>query len=286
MKTKKTKEWILLLIVLIILIAAAIHFNNASITGAAIKQEEENAIIGQYSIMPSFRAKLNSNAEDDYRLLREKLSSIIAECKQETDLGSCINSKASELGWECLGEDSDILHDFTSKLQECINLEEKNVVCKFFFDDNDYANKRKNKRSFEIRLTSLYKKVKAELIENKKVAATEYIDLERLQYTDYNNKDSKSANAGLIAIKLDYVYGKPSIDEAYAVSGNSKIDLSKTFLLYKSDNGVNFIDESQQTGFEVASPANKMIELPKAQGFKFCAKTGNVVVKFAVKLSD
>jgi len=275
----ETKDLVLLMGIPVLFISILIYTNNSQITGAVTAKETENNVIGTYSIMPSFKAKIDYNL-DEYLQIKNKLKTeIIDECKTRKDIEECTKIKTEAIGWNCAQGDDAVLFDFLDKLKDCNNLAEDRVVCRFSMEENEKINEMKNERIFEIKVTSWYnKRSKAELIENKNILKTEFVDLDGLYYTGFNNRGETKERVDSIIIKILYKDGKPIVQEAYAVGKQPKIDLSKTFLMYKSFANVKFIDLSEQNNFLAPDPEKKLglaeiIDLPRVKGMKFCVKS-------------
>ncbi len=279
---------------------------SPAIIGAVTAEQEQNNVIGSYSINPSFKAKIDYNL-DDYTIIKQTLDKIIDECKNSEHIGQCLRDKSTGLKWNCEeqkpnDEASAILFDFVDKFNECLNLEGSNLVCRFSFDER----KLENSPLYNIELSSEGGKINAKLKLMSEILATAYIAQGGIFYADnYDNKKRKQADIASITIK--YVGKKPNIYNAYAESSEDKskinlIDEQKSFesrnllFLYKNTDEfgysqVSFIDSQVQNSFRAPPPANNIIDLPKTKGIKFCAKTGKKVYAYdssdnQVKLRD
>ena len=287
----EAKDLILLMLIPILLVSIVVYTSkNPVVTGVVTAKPEESNVIGVYSIMPSFKAKIDYNLQDEYKNLNTKLRDIIEICKKRQDIEQCIKDyikdKKDNVDWECPENDEDVLNDFVDKLKDCKNLKEENVVCRFSLDDRNYINKIKNERTFGIILTNLYKQIKVELIEDKNILKTEIIDSASLLYTNFNDKDKEGQTADEIRIIVKYTSGKPEVKGATARHSLESvyINLNSMFLLYKAKDGVKFIDADQDAGFREDTPINKIIDLPKTRGIKFCAKSDKQI--YAYDASD
>ena len=297
----ETKDLVLLISIPVLLIGILLSIGKIpSITGAATA-EGTNPKLGEYLIMPSFKAKIDYNMEEEYGKLKIRLKQMIDECKTNENVESCISKKAdedSEIQWKCGEKDENVLYDFADKLKDCIRLQQENVMCQFFFDKREYINQVKAQRTFEIKLTNWYPpRIKAELFEDGKWLAMEYADLGKLAYSDGIKNPAKNANS--ITIKVLFNEGTPLVQEAYASTDASpRVEISKLFLLYKSKKNeaeaadaaiVQFIDASVESNFR--TPPNIAINLPNIKGMKFCAKTGKQILAYdsidnGVKMRD
>lgn len=273
----ETKDLVLLMMIPVILIGMIAYTNNApTIIGAATgQQQEESNILGTYSIMPSFKAKIDYDL-NEYNFIRGKLSEIVDSCSNAENIGQCLKNNAKE--WNCgisNEEASNILYDFLDKFNECLNLQEDGVVCRFSLDEMEVIRGSNPTSIFYVKLTNENARTKAQLISGTKTLPPEYIDMQNLVYTDYGNRDTLSKNLDSVSFTIDYSGGKPFIEDAFGSNSDSpRIGLSKrAFLLYKKDNYVKFIDANTDSSFEAPNPANKIIDLPRINGVKLCVKS-------------
>ncbi len=271
----ETKDFVLLMLIPVMLISLVVYTDKSPlITGAVTAQEEKSNLIGNYSIMPSFKARIDYDLSSEYKKVKERLDGIIDECKSRQDIEDCLKGRADEFSWNCFDSDNavDVFYEFVDRLNECIHIKEDKVVCRFALDKKD-INQIKN---LQIKLTNENKKVMAVLVKDKITLEREYINLENLLYTGYDNKDGIGKSANRVEIIISYQDKKPVVEQAYAIDGPNKIGLSRTFLFYKTKNNVKFIDELEENLFRF----EKIIELPKIKGFKFCAKTGKQIYAY------
>lgn len=283
------KNLVLLMLIPIMLIGLVVYTDeNPTITGAQtaqIQQKVQDNILGTYSIMPSFRAKVDYNLQDEYKAIKEKFNGIIDDCKNAQDIGQCFKDYADKFGWNCVelrDESVDILYDFADKFNECINLEENGVVCKFSLDERSILNL---PNTFDIILQRENQRIKV-VVKRGANVFYDYINMENLVYTDYDNRDTLSENLNPVKLIIDYSNKKPVVADAYGIDASSnRIPLSKTILLYKKDNFVKFV-EAPGSSFEAPVPANKVIDLPRTKGYKFCAKSTSNRQFYAYDKSD
>ncbi len=289
----ETKDMVLLIGIPVLLIVMLFYLDKIpSITGA-VAAAEENPKLGEYAIMPSFKAKIDYNLDEEYAKLKTKLKQIIDECKSQENIEDCIGRKTredTEIQWTCEEKDVDILYDFVDKLKDCARLQQENVLCRFSLDRREYINKVKTRRTFEIKLTNWYPpRIKTELFEEGKLMATELVEIGKLSYS--NNMKEPAINANSIMIKVLFNEGTPAAQEFYATTDTSpRVELSKLFLLYKpkkneedaAENAasVHFIDAAVESSFR--APPAKTISLPNTKGIKFCAKTGKKILAYDI----
>ncbi len=252
----------------------------------ASAKKEESAKIGEYSLMPSFKANIEYNIDEEYSSLKSRARQIIEECRLQ-EMEKCLKEKSAELGWDCEETEKDVIYDFIYKLNDCIKYNGQEILCKFSFDKKEFLNKIKSESNFEIKLTNSPGRVKAELFEDGKLIATDFINMKKLAYADDMEGEAKDATS--ITIKVKYSDGNPSVEESYASTPEStKLDLSKTFHIYKKNENVHFIDIGVEGLFRASVP---LINLPVAKGIKLCAKTGKQIFAYdesdkTVKLRD
>src|SRR3989344_225611 len=280
----EAKDLVLLLMIPILLVGILTFVNNNSITGNVVAEQADNEKLGTYSVMPSFRAKMDYSL-NDYSDLKIKLKTAIDKCidSKQQDIKYCIKTETNKdsYNWNCNEKESDVLYDFTGKLKECINLKNENAVCRFSLDKHGNLNKDSSKNLRIVLTNWYYPRIKAELFENDDILlGTDFIEAGKLFYTDYDNKDKDSKSADYITLKLEFKDGVPSVPQAYAVIGFDFVKLSRAFLIYKSKSGIKFIDEKFEPSFRGPEPANTIIDLPRMQGLKFCAKTGKSVIAY------
>src|SRR3989344_3285434 len=287
----ENSHFIELMIIPLLIIGALLYtdnFDNVSITGNAVKIEQNpNPVLGTYSINPSFKTSFNYDIKNKFSEIKSTMNSVIELCKDNPNTEACLNERISALGWECSQNDEEnILHDFTDKIKDCILTDEKSV-CKFNFDDKEGINDKNIIREFEIKLISENARTKAQLFERGKLLATDYINVEELQYADYEGRETGKA-ADTIELTLTYSIGKPSIKEFVATNSNSRIALSKIMLLYNS-NGIKFVQTDEENNFR--GPLNKEVSLPRYKGIKLCVDAGKKVYAYdasdnSVKMRD
>src|SRR3989338_3463865 len=119
----ETKDLVLLMLIPIILIGLITYTTNApTVTGAATAQQEESNILGTYSIIPSFKAKIDYDL-NEYNEIKKELGQVVDECKTANNIGECLTAYASQGGWKCDEADdgTSILHDFLGKFNECMS---------------------------------------------------------------------------------------------------------------------------------------------------------------------
>ena len=276
----EAKDLVLLMLMPMILASLVFYVvKSPAITGAIVsEQKEESNIIGTYSVIPSFKARIDYSLKDEYTNIQEKLNETIDNCKDAEHIAQCFKDYADKFGWNCVelkDEAADILYDFVDKFNECLNLEENGVVCRFSLDERSILNL---PNTFDITLTNENQRTRAEVRRGTQVFA-DYINMENLFYTGFTERESSQKNANPVKIIIEYPGNKPVIKEAFVIGSSPRIDLSKTFLVYKAKNGVKFIDSSEEKSFFALDPEGKIglpkiIDLPKIKGFKFCAKTG------------
>ncbi len=271
----ETKDLVLLMLMPILLVGIIAYTNNfASITAfaTASSSQEESNLIGTYSILPSFRAKIDYDMQAEYKSIKDNLNGLLENCESSPDIAKCLKDVSGKLGWNCPESNNkaqDILNDFMNKLNDCINLEEDGVVCSFSLDEREIS---KRLPKFDIVLVSEYGKVQVELISGKDTFA-QYLDVENLAYAAYNDRAGPGRQMRSARIILEYRNNKPFIEDSIGVGEESDtVPLSKSLLFYKKGGNAEFIDRTEENLFRSQSEI-KIIELPRTKGIKFCAKS-------------
>lgn len=262
----ETKHLLLLMLVPILLVGLVIYTDNPILTGAVTAQQEKNNILGTYSIIPSFKVKIDYDL-NEYKNIKENLNQVINDCIEDDNIEECFKAKADENNWNCEEKDevADILYDFVDKFNECLNLKENNVVCKFSLDERDLT----KIRTYTIQLRSENQKIKAELFDLEGRKAIDYINQENLFYTNYDDRDKSAKTADVVKFIVKPEGNKPVIKEAFSEIP-SLVQFSKTYF-YKAEDELRFIEAGEEGLFR--APGNKIIDLPRIKGFKFCAKS-------------
>ena len=135
----ETKDLVLLMLIPIILMSIVVYTDkNPVITGAVTAKQEESNVIGTYSIMPSFKAKIDYDL-NNYNKIKESLDFIIKCAEEGKDIETCvdeinngkINNKGKSLTWQlnCDKGAEKVLYDFAEFLQECIDSDDYNCLC-------------------------------------------------------------------------------------------------------------------------------------------------------------
>lgn len=289
----ETKDLMLLMMIPLVLVSLVVYTGKSpSITGAQttqITQAADNNILGTYSIMPSFRAKVDYNLQEEYENILTELNKIISACKNSPDIGQCL--KNAKPAWNCAepaDEAAEILYEFIDKFSECLSLEEDNVVCRFTLDERAIMNR--PTASFDIILTDEVQRTRIELRGND--VWKDYVNYGNLAYTsDYKTKDTVSNSTNPVKYVIEYQGRNPLTKNAVAIDKGVPVQLSKLFLFYKTGNELKFIEAGQEGNFRTGPPANNIIDVPRVNGFRFCAKTGKQVYAYdnfdkTVKLRD
>ena len=129
------KDLILLILMPVILVGIVSYINlNPSITGAVTAQDKESNVIGAYSIIPSFKAKIGYDLKD-YNTINGLLGTILECYKTGNGIGSCLEkaqNNDNNFEW-ILGCDKGaekILYDFAEFYQDCIDSDDNNCICR------------------------------------------------------------------------------------------------------------------------------------------------------------
>ena len=131
----ETKDLILLMMIPAMLAGIIFYTEKGtSIAGYATAQQEQNNIIGAYSIMPSFRAKIDYDL-NDYNKLNGLLKNILTCYESSGDIGSCIQQAQNQdesFEWiiGCDKGAEKILYDFAEFYQDCADSDDTSCVCR------------------------------------------------------------------------------------------------------------------------------------------------------------
>ena len=126
------KDLFLLLAIPVVLIAFLFSLSNSSITGAAISQQNQNNVIGTYSIKHSFKTKISSDFKE-YEIIKNSLDEIIKCTQQGSDVQSCTASaNSNDFDWslDCDKDAEKALYDLAELYQNCFDSDDKDCICK------------------------------------------------------------------------------------------------------------------------------------------------------------
>lgn len=107
--------------------------SDVTVPISILSPEKKNFVTGAYYIKPSFNINVDYDF-DDYLELKE-ISSTIAQCLKDNNIGICLNIAKGiddKFDWS-LGCDKGaekILYDFAEFYQECMDSEDTNCLCK------------------------------------------------------------------------------------------------------------------------------------------------------------
>src|SRR3989344_2194571 len=94
------KYFVLLMLMPMILIGIVVYTDlNPDITGSVVSGNQQNNVLGTYSITPSFRVKTDYDIEQEYGNIKKALQGAINECRDSISIETCLKQKADELHW-------------------------------------------------------------------------------------------------------------------------------------------------------------------------------------------
>ena len=131
----ESKDLVLLLLIPLLLVGLIVYTNNApQITGMATSQQEENNVIGYYSVMPSFKAAINYNLED-YAKINKIINNLIDCYGKGNKIDKCIKeaeNKDNSFEWllGCNKGAEKVIYDFAEFYQDCFDSDDDNCLCK------------------------------------------------------------------------------------------------------------------------------------------------------------
>ena len=169
----ETKDLALLMGIAIISLSILHIYKNPSITGAVTAKQEENNIIGAYSIIPSFKANINYDL-NDYASIKASLNFIIKCSENNGDVEACTkqaeaNDHRFEWSLNCDKGAEKVLYDFAEFYQDCFDSEDSNCLCRkdMKFSDEDLKKYDLSNKQFRMDLVQNadYKEIKIKMIE-------------------------------------------------------------------------------------------------------------------------
>ena len=276
----ETKDLILLMIMPLILISLVFYIDkNPIITGAVTKEQiKENNIIGTYSIMPSFKAKIDYRL-DDYTKIEESLDFIIKCSEQSKDVGLCMkqaesNDKSFAWSLECDRGAEKILYELAEFYQDCFDSEDNNCICK---KNLEFSNEEIQK--YEL-LNKIYRMKLIQDIQSQKIDIMMIEPVELSYRININGRSIWYPNEMILAysdkLPLRIMIFKYELqEEPY------KVEHKKEIILYKNQiNGLNSVDfiKQQQDNSLIYPNDNEVkpenlhdCQLKPKNIFKFCA---------------
>ncbi|MBI2654709.1 hypothetical protein HYX02_07950 [Candidatus Woesearchaeota archaeon] len=291
----EAKDFVLLMLIPVILIGLVFYIDkNPVVTGAVshTAAQQPTTSLGTYSISPSFRVKIDYGI-DEYEEMKKQVQGMINECKQQQDMEKCLKEK-SEAEWSCdkdkKAKPEDVLHDFVDKFNECLDLKENGIVCRFSFVERELSNRVFNIKLAVESITPDDRLVRAELVESNKALASAYLFQDNVYYvTIYDDpklkldKDSERKFANSAEIEVKFTGSKPEIKASGKSENQQTIEFTENaqneVLLYKDKDGIaKFIDKAIKKSFLAEDPSKKtelpkIVDLPRIKGFVFCKES-------------
>lgn len=270
----ETKDLILLMLIPIMLISLIVYTDkNPTITGAVTAKPEESNIIGTYSVMPSFKAKINYDLKD-YDEIKDSLDRIIQCKKNSNNIQSCTaeaNNNEDNFEWalNCDKGAEKVLYDFAEFLQDCIDSGDNNCLCskKLELQKEDVQKYGLVPNSeYEIILTQIPSDYKQIRLESKKISSlSQTINSNGLKGWMPKRFSLAYSSTGFPTINL-FFFGDISEKENQQEDFEKEKILSlgplKEVLLYKNDNNkqkIKSMDFVKQEGESLLYPNNKAI---------------------------
>ena len=277
----EAKDLVLLLAIPITLVTLIFYFSSSSITGAAIAQENQNNVIGIYSINPSFKAKFPYDL-NDYEKVKESVDSII-KCAQEGNyVQSCVDSiNNNDFEW-LLGCDKGpekVLYDLAEFYQDCFDSEDNDCICRKDMDISKEEITRYDLSKKEFRLVTTQdidaKKISIKMIEPK-------IDLAYDVKT--NGRSVWYPSLYIISYAEDKLIGINMFFTGQIQAERRALGPLKELILYKTEvNNLKVVDFVRQEGNKLFYPNNDVKELNNVRLcnlkpkniYRFCATKKN-----------
>ena len=277
------KDLVLLMLIPLILISLVFYIDKNPIIIGAVTQEqkEESNIIGTYSIMPSFKAKIDYRL-DDYTKIEESLDFIIKCSEDSKDVELCMKQAESNdknFAWSlgCDRGSEKILYEIAEFYQDCFDSEDNNCICK---KNLEFSNEEIQK--YEL-LNKIYRMKLIQDIQSQKIDIKMTEPVELSYRININGRSIWYPNEMILAYSerfpLDMIFryelqDRP-IDKPYEIKDKKEI------VLYKNQiNGLNSVDfiKQQQDNSLIYSNDNEVkpenlhdCQLKPKNIFKFCA---------------
>ena len=277
----EAKDLILLMLIPILLIGLVVYTNTNVITGYVTNEKEkESNIIGSYSIMPSFKAKVEYDL-NDYTKIRNSLD-LILKCAEDKDVETCVKEVASQdnsFEWSlgCDQGTEKVLYDLAEFYQDCFDSEDSNCICK-----KDYFGISKE----EIEKYGLSNnKYEMELEQNDQLTE---IKIRMLTHSDLHYGIKPNSRSVWYPIRLLITYTKDDVvlNMIFRDAVDKSIQYKDAFpnkkdiTLYKNEfDGLKRVDFVEVENDEVVYPNRKKI---KTQNLHPCNINPKNIFKFCV----
>ena len=281
----ESKDLVLLMLIPVILISLIVYTDTTQITGAVTQeQKKESNILGTYSIMPSFKAKIDYDL-NDYNKINEQFNFILS-CTQNKDIKSCIDDINYDNGfmWE-LGCDKGaekILYDFAEFLQDCFDSDDNNCLCK-----KDMNISKENIQKFELtdkkfKISQAVQSQKIEILMSEPKVDISYTIKLNGNYVWYPNPLIIDYTKDKVVLNMIF---KDEIDKT--IEYNDAFPNKKDITLYKSEiNNLNTIDFVDIESDELIYPNYPNRKRIKSVNLHPCQLKPKNMYKFCVTKKD
>lgn len=303
----ETKELILLMLIPVILVGIIAYINTSqiakspAITGAVSEQEKQSNIIGAkqsniigtYSILPSFKAKIDYNLDvySDIKKMFEQIYKCASEGNSLQDCVDNINSNNNDFKWElnCDKGAQRALYDFAEFYRDCFDSEDDNCLCR-----KDMALSDEELKKYGL----LNKRYKMSLAQNQYDSSNQIeikmsepsLDLSYNIVTDIKLRSIWYPNSLVLAYvenKIEMIFKNIIEGTEYYYSLPSG---KKELIAYKHKiNNINSVDFVKKEGDDLFYPNNKQIEIKNIPDceinpkniYRFCVTKKGSEIKFA-----
>jgi hypothetical protein len=252
------RHFALVVLIPLLMIGAFYYAGKNEITGFVV--QEEDAVIGQVFYAPQIKLS-KGFSEAEYLTIKAQLKGIIESCRHG-DMKACIGEKTQD--WKCqpFSSEEAFLDDIAEKINNCLLVEDGRIC--LIEPMNNMA------QEGSVTIASFYR-------EEKKVASR-FLDMQKVYYTGFEEKDREGTEAESISIEIDDF----EVSGFFAIGKDGHADLNRRIIAYKNET-IKFIDSAEEKSFE--SSGIPIVRIEPSNGTRFCAKSANsnLVYKFAVK---
>ncbi len=279
------KDLVLLMLMPIMMVSLIAYVDtNPVATGAATREQNDRNIIGTYSIMPSFKAKIDYDL-GDYTKIKESLQSVMECTSQGKTIEKCVDDiQDNGFKWEigCDSVEEKIIYDLVEFYQGCFDSEDTDCLCK----KNMFSSKEQiekygfSNNKYELALTQdlQSKKIDVNMVYPRTdISSTVRLNDRSLWYpvrylVAYSQEES---------VQIDMIF-RDEIDPA--IEYKEAFSQNKDLTLYKNKvNGINYVDFVKLEGDDIIYPNQKKFKpgnlneckIEPKNIFKFCVTKKN-----------
>lgn len=273
----ESKDLVLLLAIPAILVTLVFYISNPSITGAATAEQNQNNIIGTYSISPSFKAKFSYDLQD-YLKIKNSFDEII-KCAQQNDIQSCTASaNSNDFEWMlgCDNAQEKVLYDLAEFYQDCFDSADNDCVCRKNMDISKDEIMKYNLPKKEFRLA-----VSQDIPTNKVNIKFVKPKIDLSYDIKINGRSIWYPSLYIISYADDKLIGVNMFFTDELSGERRALGPLNELVLYKNEvNGIKSVDFVKQEGNSLIYPNN---DIKKLSNIRACNLKPKNIYKFCVK---